>query len=154
GTHGTGSGFRNLSSLIEAVELVMPDGTLLDVSARSAPDLLPAARIGLGALGVIATLTLRTMPAFTIRRTDAPMPLRETLERRDDLADGSDHFEFYVFPHTDVALTRNSERTEEPPRPRNAALEFGQEVVIENWVMGAISRAGRRLPSRIPQLSR
>src|SRR5436305_6935980 len=154
GTHGTGSRFRNLSSMIEAIELVLPDGTLFEVSATSEPDLLPAARIGLGALGVIATITLRATPAFTVRRTDSPLPLDETLERLQDLADGSDHFEFYVFPHTDVALLRQSERTDDPPQPRNRALEFGQEIVMENWVMDAIARAGRRMPSRIPRLSR
>jgi FAD-linked oxidoreductase len=154
GTHGTGARFRNISSQIEAMELVLPDGTLLEASTTSQPELLPAARVGLGALGVIATVTLRTMPAFTIRRTDSPLPLSETLERLQDLADGSDHFEFYVFPHTDVALLRQSERTDEPPDPRHAAIEFGQEVILENWVMGAIARAGRRLPSRIPRLSR
>jgi L-gulono-1,4-lactone dehydrogenase len=154
GTHGTGSRFRNLSSVIEAMELVLPDGTLLDVSPASEAELLSAARIGLGALGVIATLTLRTVPAFTIRRTDSPLPLGETLERLQELADGSDHFEFYVFPHTEVALLRQSERTDEPPNPRNAAIEFGQEVVLENWVLGGIARVGRRVPSRIPRLSR
>ncbi len=117
GTHGTGSRFRSISSQIEAMELVLPDGTLLEVSATSEPDLLPAVRVGLGALGVIATVTLRTVPAFTIRRTDTPQPLSETLERLDELADGSDHFEFYVFPYTDVALLRQSERTDEPPDP-------------------------------------
>ena len=154
GTHGTGSRFRSISSQIEAMELVLPDGTLLEVSATSEPDLLPAVRVGLGALGVIATVTLRTVPAFTIRRTDTPQPLSETLERLDELADGSDHFEFYVFPHTDVALLRQSERTDEPPDPRHPAIDFGQEVILENWVMGAIARAGRRLPSKIPRLSR
>jgi FAD/FMN-containing dehydrogenase len=69
GTHGTGSRFRNISSQIEAMELVLPDGTLLEVSPASEPELLPAVRVGLGALGVIATVTLRTMAAFTIRRT-------------------------------------------------------------------------------------
>ena len=153
-THGTGSRFRNLSSQIEAMELVLPDGTLLEVSRESEPDLLAAARVGLGALGVIATIILRTVPSFSIRRTDSPLPLKETLERIQDLADGPDHFEFYVFPHTDVALLRQSERTDEPPAPRNRAVEFGQEIVLENWVMGGIARLGRRLPSRIPRLSK
>ena len=154
GTHGTGSRFRNLSSMIDAMELVLPDGTLLEVSPSSEPELLPAVRVGLGALGVIATVTLRTVPAFTIRRTDSPLPLSETLERLQDLADGSDHFEFYVFPHTEVALLRQSERTDEPPDPRHPAVDFGQEVVLENWAMGAMVRVGRRFPSRIPRLSR
>ncbi|MDP9189123.1 MAG: FAD-binding protein [Actinomycetota bacterium] len=152
-THGTGSRFRNLSALVAAMELVLPDGTLLELSEESDAEALRAARVSLGALGVIATLTLRTVPAFTIRRVDSPMPLEEALERIDDLADGSDHFEFYVFPHTQRALLRSSERTDDPPRPRNAVREYGTEVVIENWVLGAIARLGRRSPSRVPALS-
>jgi len=153
-THGTGSRFRNISSQVEAVELVLGDGTLLEVSRTANRELIPAVRVGLGALGVIATVTLRTVPAFWIRRTDSPLPLDEALARIQDLADGSDHFEFYVFPHTDVALLRQSERTDEPARPPNRALEFGQEIVLENLVMGAIARIGRLVPSRIPRLSR
>src|SRR3954453_10866778 len=109
GPPGTGPPFRTLSSQIEAMELVLPDGTLLEVSDPAEPDLLPAVRVGLGALGVIATVTLRTVPAFSVRRTDSPQPLAEILEQLQDLADASDHFEFYVFPHTDVALLRQSE---------------------------------------------
>jgi len=153
-THGTGARFRNLSTLVDGVELVLPDGTLLEVSSDSEPELLPAVRVGLGALGVIATVTLRTVPAFTVRRVDSPLPLERTLERIQDLADGSDHFEFYVFPHTDVALLRQSLRTDEPAKPRNPVLEYGQAVVLENWVIGGVARLGRRLPSRIPRLSR
>jgi L-gulono-1,4-lactone dehydrogenase len=154
GTHGTGARFRNLSTQVEAVELVLPDGTLLDVSADSELDALPGVRVGLGALGVIATVTLRTVPAFTIRRVDSPLALDRTLEGIQDLADGSDHFEFYVFPHTETALLRQSLRTDESPKPRSAVLEYGQEVIVENWVLGAIARLGRRMPARIPELSR
>lgn len=153
-THGTGSRFRNISSQVEAMELVLTDGTLFDVSAESDPDTLLAARVGLGTLGVIATVTLRTVPAFTLRRVDSPLPLEETLERIDDLADGSDHFEFYVFPHTETALLRQSERTDEQPRPRNPIVRFGTEIVAENWVMGAIARLGRRSPAHIPRLAK
>ena len=153
-THGTGSRFRNISSQIAAVELVLGDGTLVELSEESDPDGLRAARVGLGALGIIATLTLRTVPAFSIRRLDSPQPLDDVLERIDDLADGSDHFEFYVFPHTRTALLRQSERTDEPPRPRNALSRFATEVVAENWVMGGIARLGRASPARIPGLAR
>src|SRR5262245_44644878 len=54
-THGTGSRFRNLSSLIEAMELVVGDGTMVEISTDSSErETLQAARVGLGALGVIA----------------------------------------------------------------------------------------------------
>jgi L-gulonolactone oxidase len=153
GTHGTGSRFRNLSSQVEEMELVLGDGTLYEVSGEN-HDELRAARIAIGALGIVATVTLRVIPAFSIRRKDSPVPLDETLERVDDLADGSDHFEFYVFPHTRTALLRQSERTDDEPRPRNPLSRFATDVVAENWIMGAIARLGRSRPDRIPGLAR
>lgn len=153
-THGTGARYRNISSLIESMELVLADGTLREISSKSEPDLLAAARVGLGALGVVSTITLRTVPAFTIRRVDSPLPLEEALERIDDLADGSDHFEFYVFPHTETALLRQSERIGEEPQPPNPVSRFAQAVVVENWLLGLVARIGRSSPSRIPRLSR
>src|SRR5207248_453212 len=52
-THGTGSGFRNLSAQVEALELVLADGSLFEISTEGDRDALLAARVGLGALGVI-----------------------------------------------------------------------------------------------------
>ncbi len=154
GTHGTGSRFRNISSQIHGMEVVLGDGTLLELSEESDPEGIRAARVGLGALGIIASLTLRTVPAFSVRRLDSPLPLDEVLERIDDLADGSDHFEFYVFPHTRTALMRQSERTDEPPDPKSPVSRFATEIVAENWVMGGIARLGRASPGRIPGLAR
>ncbi len=52
----------------------------------------------------------------------------------DELNAGTDHFEFYVFPGTDVALCRESRRTQEPPAPKHPAVVYAQEVMLENWV--------------------
>ncbi len=153
GTHGTGKRFQNVSAQIAALELVTADGSLVTVD-DSDPHLLRAARVGLGALGVIHSVTVRTVPAYTLNRVDSPKPLAETLERLDELNAGADHFEFYVFPHTGVALCRESRRTEEPPAPRNRAAVYAQEVMLENWVGQLFALAIRRMPSRAPQLAR
>ena len=153
-THGTGARFRNMSAQVESVELVLADGGVAELSADSDPDGLRAARAGLGALGIIYAVTLRTVPAFRIRRVDRPAPLDETLAGLDELADRHDHFELYTFPHTDVAVLRESERTDEPPRPRSRRREYVQEVVLENWVAEAYARVSRRLPSLTAPLGR
>ena len=153
GTHGTGERFQNVSAQIAALELVTADGALVAVD-ESDPDLLRAARVGLGALGVIYSVTLRTVPAYTIDRVDRPRPLPETLDRLDELVAGNDHFEFYVFPHTEVALCRESQRTDGPPRPRNRALVYAQEVVLENWVGALFALGARRFPDRAPAIAR
>jgi L-gulonolactone oxidase len=153
-THGTGARFRNLSAQVEAVELALADGRVVELDAGSDLEGLQAARAGLGALGILYSVTLRAVPAFTIRRVDRPAPLGETLEGLDELADGSDHFEFYAFPHTEIAVLRESERVDGPPRPRSRAAEFVQEVVLENWVPEAFARVSRRFPVLTPPLAR
>ena len=54
-----------------------------------------------------------------------PLPLADVLDGFDELADGNDHFEFYWFPHTDVALTKRNNRVAAgaaPPRSAGARL--------------------------------
>jgi L-gulonolactone oxidase len=153
GTHGTGERFQSVSAQIASIEVVTADGSVV-VADESDPELLRAARVGLGALGIIYAVTIRTVAAFTIHRVDSPRPLGDALERLDDLNAGCDHFEFYVFPHTGVALCRESRRTDGPPRPRHRALTYAQEVMLENWVAQLFVLAGRRLPSQAPRLAR
>ncbi|HET6831443.1 MAG TPA: D-arabinono-1,4-lactone oxidase [Solirubrobacterales bacterium] len=154
GTHGTGPRFRNLSAQVEALEVVTADGELVELSAGSDGDGWRAARVGIGALGAIYSATLRTVTNFRIDRTDRPRPLTEVLAGLDELADGYDHFEFYVFPHTETALCRESTRTQAPAEPPSPAAVYAQEVVVENWVAGAFVQIARRLPAAIPTLSR
>jgi L-gulono-1,4-lactone dehydrogenase len=153
-THGTGERFRNISSQVESVDLVTADGSVVECSRGSDPDLWRAARVGVGSLGVIANLTLRCVPAFTIRRHDHPLPLDETLARLDELAARNDHFEFYVFPHSDVALCRESKRLDQPPEPRGRIQEYLLETVLENEVFRLLCNVGRLFPSRIPPINR
>jgi len=153
GTHGTGERFQNVSAQIVGLELITASGSVVEISADD-PELLAAARVGLGSLGVVYSVTIRTVPAYTIDRVDRPRPLREVLEGLDQLNAGCDHFEFYVFPGTEIALCRESRRTDEPPRPRHPALVYAQEVMLENWVGRVFALAARRLPSQAPRLAR
>jgi L-gulono-1,4-lactone dehydrogenase len=153
-THGTGVNFQNISSQVSAMELIDGNGRLVELTEGGSGEDLRAARVGLGALGVVTTVTMRCVPAFTIDRIDEPQPLEEVLSGIDELASGSDHFEFYVFPHTEVALCRKSTRTDDPPKPKSRWKEYLGEVLIENRAMDLLARIGRRFPSRIPKLSK
>jgi FAD-linked oxidoreductase len=154
GTHGTGARLRNISAQVEAVELVLGDGSIRELTAAGEPELLRAARVGLGALGAIASVTLRCVPAFVLRRVDAPRPREEVLDRFDELAAANDHFELFTFPYADSALVLERNRVDEPPAPRGRAAALLEEVVLENWGLEALSATGRALPRAIPALSR
>ncbi len=153
-THGTGSRLRNLSDQVSELTLVLADGSTLVCSAEREAEVFRAARVGLGALGAIAEVTLRCVPAFTLHGIDAPAPLGETLGRFEELALGNDHFELFVFPHADTALTRTNNRTERPPHPRGRASAYANDVLLTNHAFELICRAGRRFPSLIPRLNR
>jgi L-gulono-1,4-lactone dehydrogenase len=154
GTHGTGSRLRNLSSVLVSVQLALADGSVIEVSEREDPDAWRAARVSLGALGVVTGLTLRAVPAFTLEGVDAPRPLDEVLDNLDELADGSDHFEFYNFPHSHLALTRTNTRVGAPPRPRSRVRAWRDDVLLTNGAFGAACRVGRARPSLIPRVNR
>ena len=154
GTHGTGLRSPSISAQVEALDLVLADGSSIEISASDDPAGLAAARINLGALGVVYAVTMRVVPAFTLDRRDGPRALDRTLDQLDELTEVNDHFEFYIFPHTEIALCRETRRTDAPPAPRPAALLYAQEVVLENWVGQLFALAGRRFPGQAPQLAR
>jgi L-gulono-1,4-lactone dehydrogenase len=154
GTHGTGAKLRNISAQVEAIELILANGSVRELSATGDPELLRAARVGIGALGVISAVTLRCVPAFVLHRVDSPCPREEVLDAFQERADANDHFELFTFPYADSALVLERNRTEEPPRPRGRATAFLNDIVLENWALEAISAAGKLFPRAIPALSR
>jgi L-gulonolactone oxidase len=154
GTHGTGAGLPNISAQVEGIELALGDGTVRELTVAGEPQLLAAARVGLGALGAIAAVTLRCVPAFTLHRVDTQRPLAEVLDDFDRLAAVNDHFELFTFPYSDLALVLERNRTEQPPRPRARAAAFLNDVALENWALGALAASGRALPVAIPVLAR
>jgi L-gulono-1,4-lactone dehydrogenase len=151
GTHGTGAKLGNLAASVEAMELVLADGSELTVGGG---DDLRAARVGLGALGVVAGVTLRCVPAFRLHAVDRPLPLDDVLGGLDRHVDGNDHFELFTFPHSPIALTRTNNRSDATPTPRRPRHEWLQDVVLDNHVFGLLNRLARRAPRTIPSLNR
>jgi L-gulonolactone oxidase len=154
GTHGTGSRLRNLSAALHEIELVMADGASARLSEANAADAWRAARVSVGALGVVTAVTLRAVPAFTLEGIDSTAPLDNVLGRVDELADGAEHFELYVFPHSPLALTRTNRRVDRRPEPPGRARAWVDDVLLRNHVFGLACAAGRRAPRLIPHLNR
>jgi L-gulono-1,4-lactone dehydrogenase len=152
-THGTGAALRNLSSQVAALELVLADGSILACD-ESDSETLRAARVGLGALGAIATVTLHCVPAFTLRGIDRPQPLDDVLSGFDQLVAENEHFEFFVFPHCKTALTRANNRTDAPAQPRSRPRAWAEDTLLVNHAFGAFCRLGRRFPAYIPKINR
>src|SRR5580692_10328943 len=151
GTHGTGARLGGLATQVESLELVLADGSAVSCSATSRPELFAAARIGLGALGVITSVTLRCVPSFTLLADERPMPVEEVLEQFDALAAAHDHFEFYWFPYGRKALVKRNNRLSPggsaaavaAARAMPAWRRFWEFEVMENAAFGTLCRIGR-----------
>ncbi|SDC78674.1 D-arabinono-1,4-lactone oxidase [Actinokineospora iranica] len=148
GTHGTGARLGGLATQVSGLELVLADGSAVRCSATERPELFTAARVGLGALGVISTVTLRTEPSFALAAEERPEPLDEVLDRLDEHCADNDHFEFYWFPYGRKALTKRNNRLPDgtATRPLRPLRKFVEYEVVENAAFGALCRIGRRAP--------
>ena len=118
-THGTGLRFGNLSSRIVGLRLIVGDGSVVEASVDQHADVLDVARVGVGALGVLSTVTVQCVPAFNLHAVEQAELVDEVLERWEDEITGNDHFEFFWVPGTRWALTKRNRRTDEPARERS-----------------------------------
>lgn len=155
GTHGTGARFGGIATQVCAVELMTADGRLVRCSRDENTDLFDAARVGLGALGVITRVTLDCVPAFALRAVEEPSTLRATLAELDATVAGVDHFEFYWFPHTDRVLTKHNTRlpSDAALRPLGKVRSYLDDELLSNTVFEGLNRVVTRMPALIPRLN-
>lgn len=156
GTHGTGQDLGGLATQVRALEIVTADGAVVPCSPSERPELFDAARVGLGAFGVLTAVTLQCEPAFVLHAQEGAMPLEEVMGDFDDLATRNDHFEFFWFPHTRTAMVKQNNRlpADAPTTPQNRVRAFVEDELLGNVAFGALCQLGLRRPSLIPGLNR
>lgn len=152
GTHGTGLTLGSISSQVQGLSLVLANGERLDCSATDNPEVFAAARVALGALGVMARITIKLNKAYKLRLIKQAMPLDECLARANELARSHRHFEFYWIPHSQQTLVKLMDPTDEAES--GTLLTSLTELVLENGVFGAISRVARMNPRWAPAMAR
>ncbi|MFC4807669.1 FAD-binding protein [Paenibacillus sp. GCM10023250] len=85
-THGSGVRNGNLSTAVAGLELVRADGELVSFARDGETDDFHGAVVGLGALGIVAKLTLDLVPAFDVAQTVYEnLPLASLESRFDDV---------------------------------------------------------------------
>ncbi len=165
GTHGTGRDSASIAAQIRALELVTADGSVLTCSAEetsadgtagtgNARGVFSAARIGLGALGVISAVTFAVEPLFLLTAREEPMSFDRVTEEFDELCAENEHFEFYWFPHTGNCNTKRNNRSAGPAAPLGTVRGWFEDELLSNGVFQAVNSLGRTLPAAIPAIAK
>ena len=148
GTHGTGTEFGVMATQAAGLRLITADGEVLDLDPED--DRFAHAQVSLGSLGVLSTVTLDVVDDYRLRERKRPVDIDEVLANLEEYREYR-NFEFWWFPHTDTALVKTLEETDESGEP--GRLDAIEER-IENLAWEGINRIGRRLPRAAPALNR
>ncbi len=113
GTHGTGVTLQALSSFITSLRLVTPNGSVMDIDS-SDEDLLHAARVNVGALGIVTQVTMQNRESYKLKKREWTAPTEDILENFDELAANHRHFEIFPLVYSDYSLVLSIDETDEP----------------------------------------
>jgi L-gulono-1,4-lactone dehydrogenase len=154
GTHGTGGRLHGIAAAVVGVQLVTADGQVVEVDEQH--PWFGAARVSLGALGIITEVTLQCVPAFLLHAREEPMPLPEVIEHLPELIQENDHFEFYWFPHTEKALVKRNNRVPDGTKraPVGRVRHLIDDELLSNGVFGLLNEVAVRRRSLVPRLNR
>jgi L-gulonolactone oxidase len=153
-THGTGAKFTGIANQVVALRVVLADSSIVECSANVNAQLFSCARVGLGALGLISTVTLKVVSAFNLAVIEEPMRVDDVLQNLDLHVDSNDHFEFFWVPHTGWALTKRNNRNNLPVEPMSKMSHWYSKTLMENYAFGAVCMLGKARPSLIPKLAK
>ncbi|MEV6294358.1 D-arabinono-1,4-lactone oxidase [Streptomyces sp. NPDC051896] len=154
GTHGTGRESGSIAAQIKGLELVTADGSVLTCSEKENPEIFAAARIGLGALGIVTAITFAVEPVFLLTAREEPMPLDRVLAEFDQLWAENEHFEFYWFPHTGNTNTKRNNRSAGPEQPVGQLAGWFEDEFLSNGVFQVAQWVGRAAPATVPAIAR
>ncbi|MDP1632955.1 MAG: D-arabinono-1,4-lactone oxidase [Caulobacter sp.] len=112
-THGTGTHLKAIHGDVTALTLVTPGGAIIDCDAQRRPEVFNAARVSLGALGVISQARLTTTPNRRLRRRVWVEPFEESLAKAEERWATHRNFEFYAVPFTGLAANIAHDETDD-----------------------------------------
>jgi L-gulonolactone oxidase len=98
GCHGSGFNHGTLSDQVVSMDLVTADGSVKTISQEADPELIRAARVSLGALGMIHTVTFQCVKEFKLQAVDEKGDMKTTIDNIKGLVEGHDYAEVFWVP--------------------------------------------------------
>lgn len=127
GTHGSGRKLQNISATLVGVRAVTGQAEVVEWTIEEHPELLDAARVSLGLLGIFTAVRLQLQPAYRLRRREYCASTDDCLAHLDELAATHRNFDFYWYPRRDEVKLR----TLNPPEAPLPSLPFARCIKEE-----------------------
>ncbi len=112
-THGTGVDYGSYSTQVVGLQLVDGQGQVLDCDAQNNPEMFNAARVSLGALGVLTRVRLQNRKAFRLKEKMWLAKTEELLEDIENLKRENQHWEMQVLTNSDYAASITLNETQD-----------------------------------------
>src|SRR3954447_18440905 len=107
-THGSGTGFTSLSGGVRGVRLVTATGEIRDIG-EDEPDLLCAAQVAVGMLGVVTRIDLDVTETYRLREQVGLRPWDDVMANWEELVAEHRHFGFFWLPTEESGALYNLE---------------------------------------------
>lgn len=155
GTHGSGERFGNLATSVVALRMVTGTGEPVELSEDGPdPEAFAAARVGLGALGVITEVTVQCEPAFDLREVSVAVPFERAVRELDEIVAAHEHVKYWWLPHTDAVQVFAMDRTTRRRTRRSPLSRWLDEGPALERAFATLLRTGARYPALIPSCNR
>ena len=145
GTHGTGSNLGSMSSTLTSMDVLLANGTVVTCSMQAHMQLFQAARVGLGALGIVLRVTVQVVPKYKLHRIAMPYPLDQLAQDLPALTARYERLQWYYTPYTNNAtlLLRLPIAVDAPivpcwPGDVEKSIRLGQNVSCVDWSFKAL----------------
>lgn len=115
GTHGTGKTLQNLSASVVGMTVATADGELITSDESQRQQIYEAARLSLGAFGIITRLKLQLRESYKLKEAGLKMQYEALAPQILDFIEKHNRFEFFWFPQSDEANVKIIDETDEPP---------------------------------------
>ncbi|NQX89873.1 MAG: FAD-binding protein [Halioglobus sp.] len=104
-THGTGADIGCMSTFVTGMQLVNSRGDVVECDAQHNAELFQAAKVSLGALGIVTQVKVQNVAPYRLRREVVWHEFEALLDSAEAMADRHRNFEFFYLPFSGMGFT-------------------------------------------------
>ena len=132
-THGSGVNSPALHAQVLSMRIATPALGILECSRTEHPEIFDAARVGLGAFGVVTRYRLQNVPSIRLLKRVELRPTAEVLEDWPSIRARHRNAEFFALPFTGMSATVTHDETDRPAETR-VAPQDSQVLLDLKWL--------------------